>query len=147
MAAFEGDIAQNQLSFDEGDIIKLLPGGSDEWGIGLVAFSNGELLHHDQNTQGKFFPMTFCEVVDWSPEQNNEEFVKALGTFNGDPSHNQISFEEGDVIHVLEVAPGGDADWIVGIYIYLFLSFSLSLFLSFSLSLSLSFSLMTQLHL
>jgi hypothetical protein len=122
LAAFAGDPAQHQLSFNEGDIIKLLPGGTTDWGIGVVVHAQGTDISTDE-VQGQFFPMTFVEPTFWEPGTGDPaahhiEYCIALGTYRGDPAENHISFEEGDVIHVLELAPGGDEHWILGTVVF-----------------------------
>ena len=47
-----------------GDIIQLVPGGNEEWGLGMLVCRDGVLVAPDEP---RFFPKSFTDDVLWSP--------------------------------------------------------------------------------
>jgi hypothetical protein len=102
----------------------VLPGGNDDWRVGVLYEHDGVRV---PEAAPKFFPADFVEFLN---VQN--EYVRALATFAGDRTQNQLSFKEGDIIKKLHddlmpvlsagdiiiKLPGGLGEWSMGVVVH-----------------------------
>ena len=93
---FKGDTTQNQLQIKAGDIIKVMPGGNEDWALGYVAFDHAEQKVMPEST-ALFYPVNFVVPSDWTPPVE-VVYIQTLAPYNGDPNHQQIQFDEGDIL-------------------------------------------------
>ena len=69
-----------------GDIVEIVPGGTDDWGIGIVVFQNGKVVD-SENMVAKYFPRTFVEPVEWSPPSgDSSQTVDTAGVDESAPT-------------------------------------------------------------